>query len=82
MWPFSETVWKFSRSAGPGSLDGNQALGASAASPAHLVGEITSGNHAFAIGFVQGFVGARNTDTRERIDEAWEKFHRLEPIWA
>jgi hypothetical protein len=49
---------------------------------AHLLGEITSGNHAFAIGLVQGFVGARNTDTHERIDEAWEKFHRLEPIWA
>ena len=49
---------------------------------AHLLGEITSGNHAFAIGLVQGFVGARNSDTRERIDEAWEKFHRLEPFWA
>jgi triphosphatase len=49
---------------------------------AHLLGEITSGNHAFAIGLVQGFVGARNTDTRERIDEAWERFHRLEPFWG
>ncbi len=49
---------------------------------AHLLGEITSGNHAFAIGLVQGFVGARNSDTRERIDEAWGKFHRLEPFWA
>jgi CHAD domain-containing protein len=49
---------------------------------AHLLGEITSGNHAFAIGLVQGFVGARNGDTREQIDEAWEKFHRLEPFWA
>ena len=49
---------------------------------AHLLGEITSGNHAFAIGLVQGFVGARSSDTREQIDEAWEKFHRLEPFWA
>jgi CHAD domain-containing protein len=49
---------------------------------AHLLGEIAGGNHAFAIGLVQGFVGARNSDTRERIDAAWLKFHRLEPFWA
>ena len=40
-----------------------------------------AGNHAFATGLVLGFVGARNSDTRERIDEAWLKFHRLRPFW-
>ena len=48
---------------------------------AHLLGELAGGNHAFAIGLVLGFVGAHNGDTRERIDEAWQKFHRLAPFW-
>ena len=38
---------------------------------AHLLGELTGGNHAFAIGLVLGFVGARGSDTREHIDQAW-----------
>ena len=49
-------------------------------SRAHLLGELPGGNHAFAIGLVLGFVGARSNDTR-RIDRAWQSFHRLEPFW-
>ena len=39
------------------------------------------GSHAFASGLVQGYVGARNAETREQIDKAWARFHRLEPFW-
>jgi triphosphatase len=48
---------------------------------ATLLGELGNGNHAFAIGLILGFVGARNRDTRARIDTAWRKFHRLDPFW-
>jgi triphosphatase len=48
---------------------------------AHLLGDLTGGNHAFAIGLVLGFVGARNHDARQRIDKEWRKFTRLEPFW-
>ena len=51
-----------------------------AAVAAGLVAELT-GNHAFATGLVLGFVGARSSDTRQRIDTAWQKFHRLKPFW-
>jgi CHAD domain-containing protein len=40
-----------------------------------------AGNHAFATGLILGFVGAHSSDTRERIDKAWQKFHRLRPFW-
>ena len=48
---------------------------------ASLLGELAGGKHAFASGLVLGFVGARGVDTRERIAEAWQKFHRLAPFW-
>jgi CHAD domain-containing protein len=48
---------------------------------AHLLGELTGGNHAFAIGLVLGFVGARSSDTREHIDQAWQRFRRAPPFW-
>jgi len=48
---------------------------------ANLLGELTSGNHAFASGLLLGFIGAHSLRTRERIDQAWQKFHRLEPFW-
>jgi CHAD domain-containing protein len=47
----------------------------------HLLGELPGGSHAFPIGLVLGFVGARAQKTRGRIDRAWERFHRLEPFW-
>jgi CHAD domain-containing protein len=49
---------------------------------ASLLGELRNGSHAFAIGLVLGFVGARNRETRGSIDKAWVKFHRLEPFWV
>ncbi len=49
---------------------------------ANLLGELKNGNHALATGIVLGFVGARSRDTRARIDEAWQKFHRLPPFWG
>ncbi len=52
-----------------------------AAVAASLLGELTSGNHAFATGLVLGFIGARNSDTRAGIDKTWQKFQRLEPFW-
>ena len=51
-----------------------------AAVAAGLVAELT-GNHAFATGLVLGFVGARGSGTRQRIDAAWLKFQRLKPFW-
>ena len=51
-----------------------------AAVAASLVAELT-GNHAFATGLVLGFVGARSSGTRQRIDAAWLKFQRLKPFW-
>ena len=51
-----------------------------AAGAAGLVAELT-GSHAFATGLILGFDGARSSGTRERIDKAWEKFHRLKPFW-
>lgn len=48
---------------------------------ASLLGELASSSHAFAIGLVLGFVGARNSETRDRIDKAWRKFHRVEAFW-
>jgi CHAD domain-containing protein len=51
-----------------------------AAVAAGLVGELTGG-HAFATGLIMGFVGARSSRTRQQIDEAWHKFHRLKPFW-
>jgi CHAD domain-containing protein len=47
----------------------------------HLLGELPGGSHAFPIGLVLGFVGARAQKTRGQIDRAWERFHRLEPFW-
>ncbi len=52
-----------------------------AAVAAHLLDELSGGNHAFAIGLVLGFIGAHGARTRERIDEAWSRFHRLEAFW-
>ena len=49
---------------------------------ASLLGELSGGNHAFAIGLVLGFVGAHSARTRKRIDQAWLKFHSLEPFWG
>jgi triphosphatase len=40
-----------------------------------------AGSHAFATGLVLGFVGARNSEIRERIDQQWLKFRRLRPFW-
>jgi triphosphatase len=36
----------------------------------------------FAAGAVQGFVAARQGDTRRDIGEAWSKFRRQEPFWT
>jgi triphosphatase len=53
-----------------------------AAVAASLLGELAGGNHAFAIGLVLGFVGAHSARTRKRIDQAWLRFHNLEPFWG
>jgi CHAD domain-containing protein len=57
-------------------------LGASndAAVAATMLAEL-AGNHGFATGLVLGFLGARNSDVRERIDNEWLKFRRLRPFW-
>ena len=36
----------------------------------------------FASGAVQGFVAARQGDTRREIGHAWSKFRRQDPFWA
>lgn len=36
----------------------------------------------FAAGAVQGFVAARQGDTRREISRAWTKFRRQEPFWT
>jgi len=36
----------------------------------------------FAAGAVQGFVAARQGDTRHQIERAWSKFRRQEPFWS
>ena len=36
----------------------------------------------FAAGAVQGFVAARQGDTRREIGHAWAKFRRQEPFWT
>jgi triphosphatase len=51
-----------------------------AAVAATMLAEL-AGNHAFATGLVLGFVGARNSDIRERIDQGWLKLRRLKPFW-
>ena len=53
-----------------------------AAVAASLLGELSGGSHAFAIGLVLGFVGAHSARTRKRIDQAWLRFHSLEPFWG
>jgi CHAD domain-containing protein len=52
-----------------------------AAVAAHLFGELSGGNHAFAIGLVLGYVGAQSERTRGRIDRAWQKFVARTPFW-
>lgn len=52
-----------------------------AAVAATLLAELP-GNHAFAIGLVLGFAGARNKDTRQRIERTWSKFNRQDPFWS
>ena len=49
---------------------------------ASLLGELSGGSHAFAIGLVLGFIGAHSARTRKRIDQAWLRFHSLEPFWG
>jgi len=52
-----------------------------AAVAASLLGELSGANHAFAIGLVLGFVGARSERTRGRIDRVWQKFVARTPFW-
>jgi len=40
-----------------------------------------SGRSAFASGLVVGFIGAHGGRRRERIERAWQRFHRQEPFW-
>ena len=47
---------------------------------AHLLGELTGGNHAFAIGLVLGFVGARSAYARAHRPGVAE-FRRAPPFW-
>jgi CHAD domain-containing protein len=53
-----------------------------AAVAAGLLGQLPGSSHTFATGLILGFVGAHGTRTRQRIDRAWQKFHRLPPFWA
>lgn len=48
---------------------------------AGLLGELSGGNHGFACGLIQGFIGARSGEMRGGIDEAWRRFHRQGQFW-
>jgi CHAD domain-containing protein len=39
------------------------------------------GSQAFASGLLLGFSGAHAAETRERIDDVWQKFRRATPFW-
>jgi triphosphatase len=53
------------------------------ASAAALMAALGNGaDRQFAAGAVQGFVAARQGDTRRDIGHAWSKFRRQEPFWT
>ena len=41
-----------------------------------------TGRHGYAVGLVQGFLGAAAAGIRPDILQAWEKFRRQEPFWS